>query len=268
MNSEQLETITEHLTALQGQAYFKPGPGPLRERLAQEMSNSGEVAEAVSVSDQALEVSVFRHEGGPVISFGADRPDAVQTFKLGVGALDQEALQDLAAYLGELGKQAAEAAAAEKEQAQKSEFADYHVKETASARLKVSPDWLKRVVPCTDYSYEEIDGRKYIREYYWSKPLIERLFKIKSTKTTPEDLQYVAKECCDGDMDWARDLIAKLKSPNRPDSPAKEQPQKNQARQAQPQAPAGERSRSRSRNRRHGRESGKEGAKPQPSPQK
>lgn len=109
----------------------------------------------------------------------------------------------------------------------------------AAGRLKVTPEWLKSVIPCTEYSYEEIDGKKYIREYYWSRELIERLLKIRSTKTTPEDLQYVAKECCEGDMDWARDLIGRLKSPNRPEPPPREQALKGQGKTAMVKAAPG-----------------------------
>jgi len=105
-----------------------------------------------------------------------------------------------------------------------------------------------------------VDGKKIIREYYWSKELIERLFKIKSTKTTPEDLQYVAAECCEGDLEWARDLIARLKSPNRAEPAPREQPQKNQGRPPAKALP-NDRSRSRSRHKKPVREQGKDNAR-------
>jgi len=142
----------------------------------------------------------------------------------------------------------------------------------------VTPQWLKSVVPCTDYSYDEIDGKKYIRDYFWSKELIENLFRIKGTKTTPEDLQYVAKECCEGDLDWARDLIARLKSPNRVEQGREGQKGQQQGQQQGQQgqqkaggqaanAPGpggGDSRRSRSRHRRS-RDGGKDqGRKPQP----
>jgi hypothetical protein len=188
------------------------------------------------------------------------------TAKIAAALLADDALQDLEGYLTRLCEEATPAKSSEtgKSLQQRSKHgADHHEKVAASTRLKVSPEWLKRVVPCTEYDYEEIDGKKYIREYYWAKPLIERLFKIKSTKTTPEDLQFVAKECCEGDMEWARDLIARLKSPNRPEPSPKEQSQKAQGRPVQAQPGPSERQRSRSRHKKPPREPGKDGgAKP------
>jgi hypothetical protein len=151
--------------------------------------------------------------------------------------LSDDALEDLDGYLSRLVEATVpvEVEVSGKTVVRKVNESDHHEKGPASARLKVSPEWLKSVIPCTDYSYEEIEGKKYIREYYWSKELIERLLRIKSAKTTPEDLQYVASECCEGDLDWAKDLIARLKSPNRPEPMPKEQPQRNQGRTQQNQ---------------------------------
>jgi hypothetical protein len=282
MTSKHLETITNHLATLHGHTYFRPQNGPLKERLMQQVLDdaAGELAEESGEGSFDIEVSIGNQEGDgqPSVSFKVDRLGAVHTSQLALSLLGDEALEDLAGYLLRLGKEAipAVAAASGKTPLGMQPDADHLEKGAASARLKVSPEWLKRVIPCTDYSYEEIDGKKYIREYYWSKELIEKLFKIKSTKTTPEDLQYVAQECCEGDVDWARDLIARLKSPNRPEPAAKDQTQKSQGRpaQAQPKAVPNERVRSRSRHKKPFREPGKdpnrkpEAAAAQKEPQK
>ena len=239
MTSKHLERITLHLAGLHGFAYFRPQAGPLMERLTQAVLDAvdGELAEQLSERELDLEVSIGRQEDDSEImaSFSVDHHGVVHSSQIALSELPEEALEDLAGYLSGLAETApAETAAAGKVVVRKNMEADHHEKGSASARLKVSPEWLKSVVPCTDYSYDEIEGKKYIREYYWSKELIERLFKIKCTKTTPEDLQYVAKECCEGDQDWARDLIARLKSPNRPE-PVKDLSLKNQGRPVQSQ---------------------------------
>ena len=270
MTSKYLGIVSEHLEQLHGHAYFRPEAGPLRERLTEAVLDAleGEAAEELSDGAFDLEVSIGRQEGDSEVALGfsVDHPSVTHTSEIALTALADEALEDLAGYLGRLLENAApaETAAASKALVRKKLETDSHEKTTASARLKVTPQWLKSVIPCTDYSYDEIDGKKIIREYYWSKELIERLFKIKCTKTTPEDLQYVAKECCEGDLDWARDLIARLKSPNRVEPAPKEQPQKNQAK---PQAKAGpsERTRSRSRHKKPVREAGKDAAR-KPAP--
>jgi len=283
MTSKRLETISDLLSRLHGHAYFRPQDGPLMQRLTQAVLDAaeGDLAEELSEGGFDLEVSIGSQEGDSeaMVSFSVDRPGVVLDSEMAVSGLPDDALEELAGYLTRL---AEDAAGADPETAgttlvRKKPDTDHHEKGSASARLKVSPEWLKSVIPCTDYSYDEIDGKKYIREYFWSRELIERLFRIKSTKTTPEDLQFVAKECCEGDMDWAKDLIARLKSPNRPEPAAKEQSQKNQGRPGQGQgkqpqnlskpaaakAVPGERVRSRSRHKKPFRDQGKDAARKQ-----
>lgn len=267
MTSKHLETITDVLATLHGHAYFRPQEGPLKERLTQAVLDAvaGEIAEELGEGSFDMEVSIGRQEedNEAAVTCGVDHHGTVHTTQMAVALLADDALEDLAGYLARLGGNAApaETTAAGKALLRKKPEMDHHEKGPASLRLKVSPEWLKSVIPCTEYSYDEIDGKKYIREYYWSRELIERLFKIKSTKTTPEDLQYVAKECCEGDLDWARDLIARLKSPNRPEPASRDQSQKNQNRLAPAKAVPNERQRSRSRHKKPFREPGKDAAR-------
>lgn len=266
MTPKQLETITDHLTILHGHAYLRPEAGPLRANLAQMVLDAweGDLPEELSEGTFDLEVSIGCQEGEsePTVSFSIDHPGASYSSQVALSLLADDALEDLTGYLRRLTDAAPpESTTGGQNVVRKRVDADFHEKGPASARLKVSPEWLKSVVPCTDYSYDEIDGKKYIREYYWSKDLIERLFRIKSTKTTPEDLQYVAKECCEGDLDWARDLIARLKSPNRPEPAAKDQAQRNQGRPAPVKAVPNERPRQRSRHKKPFREQGKDAAR-------
>lgn len=287
----QLQNVTSQLAQLHGHAYFRVDEGRLKESLTRIILDDVEedLAELLSNSEFGLEVSVGQQEGEsePTVSYSVDHPGVVYRSEIGLSRLPDEAMEDLALYLDRMlqGDSPAQENSASATVLRKKQDHDHHEQDAAAVRLKVSTQWLKSVVPCTDYSYEEIDGKKYIREYYWSRDLIENLVRIKSTKTTPEDLQYVAKECCDGDLDWAKDLIGRLKSPNRPESAPKDQHQKGgqkgqpqakqggqpQARQAaqaqvrQPgqaqakQAAPGERVRSRSRNRKPFRQGGKDG---------
>ena len=260
MTSKYPGIISTLLEQLHGHGYFRPEAGPLKARLTEAVLAvlEEDVLEGLSEQPIDLEVSVGRQEGDDevVIGISVDLPGLSHASELPLKALADDALEDLAGYLARLVESSAPAVTAEEGKAllRKKMEADSHEQTAASARLKVTPQWLKSVIPCTDYSYDEIDGKKFIREYYWSKELIERLFKIKSSKTTPEDLQYVAKECCEGDLDWARDLIARLKSPNRAEPAPKEAVQKNQVKAPAKAAP-GERVRSRSRHRRSGKDS-------------
>jgi hypothetical protein len=235
MTSKYPVIIANFLQQLHGHGYFRPEVGPLKARLTEAVLDKLQPDELEQLSEQSidLEVSIGRQEGDDEITIGVsvDLPGLNQTLELTLSALAEGELEDLAGYLARLVENAAPVESAEDSKAilRKKMETECHEQTTASARLKVTPQWLKSVIPCTDYSYDEVDGKKIIREYYWSKELVERLFKIKSTKTTPEDLQYVAKECCEGDLDWARDLIARLKSPNRVVPPPKEAAQRDQS---------------------------------------
>jgi len=275
MTSQHLQNVSDQLATLHGHAYFRVDEGALKDCLSAMILDAveGDLAEQLADGSFGLEVSVGVQEGDsePTVDYKVDRPGVAYRSETPVSRLTGPALDDLAKCLGRLAQEASvpgENAGGATIVRKKQEH-DHHEKEAAAARLKVTPQWLKSVVPCTDYSYDEIDGKKYIREYYWSRELIERLFKIKSSKTMPEDLQYVARECCDGDLEWARDLIARLKSPNRPEQQQKDQPQKNQPQKdkdkekgaVQQAKPAGgERPRSRSRHRKSFRQ-GKDGAR-------
>ena len=276
MTSKYPGIISTLLEQLHGHGYFRPEAGPLKARLTETVlaALDSDVLDQLSEQHIDLEVSIGRQDGDEEVTVGisVDLPDLSHRAELTLRALPDDAMEDLAGYLARLVENSAPAGSVEENKAliRKKMEEESHDQTTASARLKVSPQWLKSVIPCTDYSYDEIDGKKIIREYYWSKELIERLFKIKCTKTTPDDLQYVAKECCDGDQDWARDLIARLKSPNRTEQTPKEQPQKNQAK-APAKAPAktvpNERVRTRSRHKRPPRDAGKDSArKPETAP--
>jgi hypothetical protein len=276
MTSKFPGIISNLLRQLHGHGYFRPETGPLKVRLTEAVLDTLESDALEQLSEQPidLEVSIGCQEGEDEVTIGisVQHPDLSHTTELALTALAEDALEDLAGYLTRLVESAApgELDVPDKAMLRKKMEAESHEQTTASTRLKVSPQWLKSVIPCTDYSYDEIDGKKFIREYYWSKELIERLFKIKCTKTTPEDLQYVAKECCEGDLDWARDLIARLKSPNRVEQPPREQTQRNQpktpAKAAVPNKAAApnERTRSRSRNKKP-REAGKDARKSEPA---
>jgi hypothetical protein len=237
MNLKHLETITGYLAKLHGYAYFRPEEGPLAVRLRNEVLDAmeGEQAEELAEIPFDLEVSIGQQEGEGelAVTFSVDHPVITYSSQLNLQLFADDELLDLAGYLMPL---AEKAATVEDESAggtvvrRSPEENGHHLIDSASTRLKVTPEWLKSVIPCTDYSYEEIDGKKYIREYFWSRELIERLAKIRATKTTPEDVQYVAQECCEGDMDWAKDLIGRLKSPNRPEPAPREQSQKGAGR--------------------------------------
>jgi len=86
-----------------------------------------------------------------------------------------------------------------------------YTQQQSADKLGCSGDFLKNRIPCTDYSYDEIDGKKVLREYYWSQSLIDRLLQVKLAGVKPEDVKYIATECCYGDSTWAEELLSSLR---------------------------------------------------------
>jgi len=83
----------------------------------------------------------------------------------------------------------------------------------AAQKLGCSRIFLKSKIPCTDYTYREVDGKKEIIEYYWSNNLIDRLCQIKLNGANPEEVKFIAGECCYGDCKWAEEILVSLVCP-------------------------------------------------------
>lgn len=80
----------------------------------------------------------------------------------------------------------------------------------AAQKLGCSQKILKSQIPCTDYSYIEVNGKKEIQEYFWSQDLVSRLCDIKANGAKPEDVKSIADECCHGDEKWAAEVLQSL----------------------------------------------------------
>jgi len=86
---------------------------------------------------------------------------------------------------------------------------DQHI---AAQKLDVSSNWLRKMLPCTSYKCSERDDGKKDLDFRYSKELVDRLSKIKDNMFDKEDLKYIADLCCEGDIEWAQDLIKYIKS--------------------------------------------------------
>ena len=85
----------------------------------------------------------------------------------------------------------------------------------AAQKLECSQMFLKENIPCTDYSYSEINGKKQIKEYFWSKILIDRLCHVIAHGANEEDVKCIAEECCNGDSKWAGEILSLILKPTR-----------------------------------------------------
>lgn len=85
----------------------------------------------------------------------------------------------------------------------------------AANALGLCPRDLKALIPCSEIRIREQDGDKIIEEYYWEKDLIGRFATLTGAHSegqaaNREDVTCIAEWCCDGDRQWARDIISEF----------------------------------------------------------
>ncbi|UFS69913.1 hypothetical protein LPW11_18750 [Geomonas sp. RF6] len=231
----QLEQIAECLEKLQGEAYLQLKEGPLKETLL-----NAAAEEDPSVAQAAeFEVVLAAREGDgvPLVALRFGREGEMRRCEVAASDLQSEALDEISSQLGHLAEREEGVAVAASPEEEEGE--DTFGIVAAANRLRVSAAWLKSVVPCTYYTYEEIDGRKKIKEYFWSRELIRILHQLRSKKAAPQEVEFIAQHCCEGDIAWSREIIGRLKSYSRGEGNQQkaQQPQRNpqQQKAQQPQ---------------------------------
>jgi len=72
---------------------------------------------------------------------------------------------------------------------------------------------VKEIIPCSDTRIVDNGTKKTIEEYYWHQSLIQRFTLLNAqhqqgVRYTEDDITFIAENCCEGDIKWARDTIA------------------------------------------------------------
>jgi len=205
--------LTELMNKLNNDVTFRPDHGAFRAKLTEIAVADGEVDELFSEGGSDIQVSISGRtadEGIIRILVSSDRGENSSECALSV--LNDEEIGDLARQLSRIAAEQLPSFAqvSRKVTARKKAVDGMLTMDEAARRLGCSESFLKSGIPCSDYSYDEIDGKTEIKGYYWSPELIDRLCRIKSGGAKTEDVTYVAGECCHGDSKWAEELLASL----------------------------------------------------------
>jgi len=208
--------MIELLKNLVAAVTFRPEEGPFRAALTDKVLAAAdeERAELFSASNCDIRVTIDNRtldEG--VLRFLVVSDLGEQSLECDLAGLNPLERAD---FREQLSRQVAEqrpatSAGGAKVIVRKASASGMYTQQQAVEKLACSGEFLKSRIPCTDYSYDEIDGKKEIKEYYWAQLLIDRLQQIKTNGAKPEDVQYIAAECCYGDVIWAEDLLASLR---------------------------------------------------------
>lgn len=215
MNTKITSEIKSLLDSLGGNASFRVSKGILHKKLTEAFLEAVDevTGEMISVSDYEISVSVSEYDGEVCINCRLDSDNINQELVIKLSDLDAAELSEVYSKINMLPASAPTITSPSKTITKKHYPHGMLDINHSASKLNCSQIHLKSKIPCTDYSYEEFNGIKEIKEYYWSQDLIDRLCKIKSNGVKSEDVQYIADECCHGDHKWAEEILNSIVSP-------------------------------------------------------
>ena len=216
--SDNTMNMVELLKLLPADITFRPDDGAFRSKLVETLldKRDEDFAELFSESSSDILVNISgRSVADAVIGFRVASDQGEQSLKFALSMLNDEEISDLSEQLSRLltlqsPPMLYDTTKSIVRKAPENGMLDITV---ASRKLGCSPVLLKSRIPCTDYTYSEVNGKKEIKEYYWAQNLIDRLCYIKANGAKAEDLKYIAEECCDGDRTWAEEILLSLGRP-------------------------------------------------------
>ncbi|HXC94017.1 MAG TPA: hypothetical protein VN652_08400 [Geobacteraceae bacterium] len=220
----ELVGLTELMKKLNSDVSFRPDDGTFRSKLA-EITIADADAEFVELfsegsSDILVSISGRTADEG-IIRFLVSSDQGESPLECPLALLNNEEIGDLGKQLSRIvAEQLPSVALASRKVVVRKKLVTGMLDISQAAQgLGCSESLLKSRIPCSDYSYDEVDGKTEIKGYYWSQQLIDRLCQVKSNGAKPEDVEYVAGECCHGDSKWAEEIVAFL-APSKPKSRA------------------------------------------------
>jgi len=206
--------LTELMSKLHSDVTFRPDDGAFRSKLAEiVIADNAECAELFSESSCDISVGISgRTVNEGLIRFMVSSDQGENSLECPLAALNDDEIGDLDRQLSRIvAEQLPSVAQSSRKVVVRKKLVSGMLDiSQAAERLGCSEGFLKSRIPCSDYSYDEVDGKTEIRGYYWSQQLIDRLCQIKSDGAKPEDVAYVAGECCHGDGKWAEEMLASL----------------------------------------------------------
>jgi len=209
--------LIELMSKLHSDVTFRPDDGAFRSKLAEMViADDAEFAELFSESSSDILVSISgRTADEGIIRVLVSSDQGENSLECPFAALNNEEIGDLGKQLSRIvaDQLPSVAQASRKVVVRKKVVSGMLDMNQAAQGLCCSEGFLKSRIPCSDYSYDEVDGKTEIKGYYWSQQLIDRLCLIKSNGAKPEDVEYVAAECCHGDSKWAVEMLASLAPP-------------------------------------------------------
>ena len=214
----EIVELTAMLKKIATDITFRPEDGAFRTKLADKViaDSDAEATELFSAATSDIVVSISSHTvKDGTIRFQVSSDQGEQSLQCDLSELNDDECSDLGTQLSRLAvvQQTPLTQGNPKTLVRNKMAAGMLTINQAAQGVGCSESFLKSRIPCTDYTYDEVDGKKVIREYFWSQQLIDRLSQIKTNGAKTEDVKQIAEECCYGDCKWAEELLASLARP-------------------------------------------------------
>lgn len=205
----ELRKVIKGLTC---EVFFFLGDGPLKDKLIEKYMQRKDAYEDILELELDASVRIRHAEGAKTTAIECllEAGDFQYRALLGVGDLDEDECAELMEYLrARLPVSATTEARPGKNILRKKKGPGLLGIAEASKALGLSQRSLKSLIPCSEIRIVEEGDEKAIKDYYWERELVERFVALKD-KQRPgsEDLAFIARCCCEGDLRWARELVA------------------------------------------------------------
>lgn len=206
--------ITELLKKLDTGITFRPDTGAFRSGLVEIFITNGdeECAELFSEHSCDILISVSEHtiaEGKVTFMVISDLGE--HTLECTLSALSDDAIRDLDEQLTRHvllhPKRSEDVSPKVIIRKNVNGMLDIH---QAAQKLGRSQLFLKNKIPCSENTYHEVNGKQELKEYYWTRQLINCLCDIQVNGATAENRKYITEECCEGDSKWAEEIVLLL----------------------------------------------------------
>ncbi|MCD6525559.1 MAG: hypothetical protein J7K75_01030 [Desulfuromonas sp.] len=214
--SDSILKLVPMIDALSGEVFLYLNDGPLKDKLVESYLETeeahGDILEFEF--DASLRIIPAADSAAATIEGRLELDDFLYQTSFTVAELDADETTDLLEQL----QPHCPAPSSEQDQPRKNILRKKQGNNllnigSASITLGLSQRALKTLIPCSEMRIVEEGGDKSIEGYYWNKGLIARFEALaaqhrQGQRYTDDDAAFVAEQCCDGDMKWARDIIA------------------------------------------------------------
>ncbi len=210
-----ISELFEMIGGLQGESYFFVEDGPLKDKLIERYLDTADAHADIHEFSHDASLRIRREEGtaAPSVEGRLEAGDFQYQTRFSMEDFSADEISALIEQLKPLCPTRKHEARPSRNIIRKKKGGGLLNLSEASKALGLSPRTLKSLIPCSDIRVREDGDNRTIEEYYWEMNLVRRFVGLwekhkAAHEADREDVTLIAERCCDGDRQWARDIIA------------------------------------------------------------